>query len=142
MEPITIKNIVNNRVETVWNAYNSEEDIKKWNQASEDWHCTSTINDLRIGGKFRYRMEAKDGSAGFDFEGTYTALDPFERIAYTMNDGRTVEIRFKPKRETTKVIVTFDPESTNPPESQREGWQAILNNFKAYVERVYGTSAS
>ncbi|NQD70556.1 hypothetical protein HP439_07475 [Sphingobacterium shayense] len=142
MEPITIKNIVKNRVETVWNAYNSEEDIKKWNQASEDWHCTSTTNDLRIGGKFRYRMEAKDGSAGFDFEGTYTALDPFARIAYTMNDGRKVEIRFKPKDDATKVTVTFDPESINPAESQREGWQAILNSFKAYVEHVYGTGTS
>lgn len=142
MESITIKNKVNNRVETVWNAYNSEEDIKEWNRASDDWHCTSTVNDLRIGGKLRYRMEAKDGSTGFDFEGTYTALDPFERIAYTMADGRKVEIKFKSKKDTTKVTVTFDPESTNLPEAQREGWQAILDNFKSYVERVYGTTAS
>ena len=140
MEPITIKNTINNRVETVWNAYNSEEDIKQWNHASDDWHCTSTVNDLRIGGKFRYRMEAKDGSAGFDFEGTYTTLDPFERIGYTIADGRKVDIAFKSKGETTKIKVTFEPEPTGLPETQREGWQTILNNFKSYVEHIYGTN--
>lgn len=137
MELIKISSVINNRVETVWNAYNSEEDIKEWNHASDDWHCTSTVNDLRIGGKFRYRMEAKDGSAQFDFEGTYTALDPFERIAYTLSDGRKVEIKFKSKNDTTSVFVTFEPEATNPVENQRTGWKSILDNFQTYVERVY-----
>lgn len=140
MERITIKTTVHNRVETIWNAYNSEEDIRMWNHASDDWHCTGSTNDLRIGGKFSYKMEAKDGSAGFDFEGIYSALTPFKHIAYSMPDGRMVDITFKSKKQTTEIAVTFDPEQTNSLNQQREGWQAILDNFKAYVEQVYGTA--
>ena len=137
MERITISTSINNRVETIWNAYNSTEDIRIWNHASDDWTCTGTTNDLRIGGKFRYRMEAKDGSAGFDFEGTYITLEPFKHIAYSMANGRKVDILFHSKNNITQVTVTFDPEKQNSTEQQREGWQAILNNFKEYVERVY-----
>jgi len=139
MEPIHIETTIKNNVATVWNAYNSAEDIMQWNQASPDWHCTSSVNDLRIGGTFSNRMEAKDGSFGFDFEGKYTAIEPFKRIAYVMADGRTVDIHFKETGDLTSVSTTFDPESENPVEMQREGWQAILTNFKNYVERVYGT---
>ncbi|MDM1294572.1 SRPBCC domain-containing protein [Sphingobacterium sp. N143] len=141
MEQIKIQANINVRVETIWNAYTSAEDIMQWNQASDDWHCTSSINDLRVGGKFKNRMEAKDGSAGFDFEGTYTALDPFKKIAYVMSDGRHVEIHFDTKKNTTDVNVVFDAESENPIDLQRNGWQAILDNFKSYVERTYGNPA-
>lgn len=139
MEPIHIETTIKNNVATVWNAYNSAEDIMQWNQASPEWHCTSSVNDLRVGGTFSNRMEAKDGSFGFDFEGKYTAIEPFQRIAYVMADGRTVDIRFKETGDRTSVSTKFDPEGENPVEMQREGWQAILTNFKNYVERVYGT---
>ncbi|MCW8312877.1 SRPBCC domain-containing protein [Sphingobacterium thalpophilum] len=138
MEKINIQTSINVRVETIWNAYTSAEDIMQWNHAAEDWHCTSSTNDLRIGGKFKNHMEAKDGSAGFDFVGTYTALDPFKRIAYDMADGRHVEIHFDSKKSSTDVSIIFDAESENPIEMQREGWRAILNNFKSYVEKTYG----
>lgn len=137
MEKIIIKTTVNARVETVWNAYNSAEDIKHWNQASDDWHTISSSNDLRIGGKFKSRMEAKDGSAGFDFEGKYTELVPFKKIAYVMPDGRSVEVLFNTDHNKTNIEVSFDPELANPIQMQRDGWQAILNNFKAYVDKIY-----
>lgn len=137
MEKIKISTTINARVETVWNAYNSAEDIKQWNHASDDWHTTSSSNDLRIGGKLIYRMEAKDGSMGFDFEGKYTELVPFKKIAYVMPDGRTVEIVFDMDYNKTKVEVSFDPELENPIQMQRDGWQAILNNFKSYVDKTY-----
>ncbi|HLS95628.1 MAG TPA: SRPBCC domain-containing protein [Sphingobacterium sp.] len=139
--PIHINITINNRVETVWNAYHSAEDIKQWNHASDDWHCTNAVNDLRIGGKFSNRMEAKDGSFGFDFEGRYTAIEPFKRIAYTMTDGRSAEVTFDSKDNITHLSVAFEPESTNPIEMQRAGWEAILINFKNYVERVYGDNS-
>ncbi|WP_437918303.1 SRPBCC family protein [Sphingobacterium sp. LRF_L2] len=138
MEAIQIKATINNRVETVWNAYNSAEDIMQWNQASDDWHCTQSINDLRVGGKFKNRMEAKDGSFGFDFEGIYTGIIPFKRISYNIPDGRSVNITFTSRGTQTEVKTSFDPEHENPIEMQRDGWQAILNNFKNYVERIYG----
>src|SRR5690606_6105362 len=109
---------------------------------SRDWSsdvCTSDL-DLRVGGKFKNRMEAKDGSFGFDFEGTYTTIEPFKHIAYIMPDGRQVNIEFRSKGDTTKVITTFDPEEENPIDMQREGWQSILDNYKNYVERVYGSN--
>lgn len=140
MEQIKITSMIHVRVETVWNAYTSAEDVQQWNHASDDWHCTAATNDLRIGGKFNYRMEAKDGSFGFDFEGEYTKLEPFRKIAYKMGDGRHAEINFLAQDDHTDIVVLFDPEQTNPIEMQRDGWQAILNNFKAYVERIYGNS--
>lgn len=140
MKPIHIETTIRNNVATVWNAYNSAEDIKQWNQASPDWHCTSSVNDLRVGGKFSNRMEAKDGSFGFDFEGEYTAIEPFKRIAYVMPDGRNVAIHFEESDEETFIAVDFDPENQNPIDLQRDGWQAILTNFQQYVERIYGTN--
>ncbi|WP_312793177.1 SRPBCC family protein [Sphingobacterium sp.] len=140
MEKIKIEAHINVRVESIWNAYNSAEDIMQWNHASDDWHCTSSINDLRIGGKFKNRMEAKDGSMGFDFEGTYTNLEPFKKIAYVMPDGRHVSIYFESKKSATDIIVIFDAESENPIGMQRDGWQAILNNFKSYVEKTYANT--
>ncbi len=139
MEQIKIQAHIDVRVEIIWNAYTSAEDIMQWNQASDDWHCTGAINDLRIGGKFKNRMEAKDGSMGFDFIGTYTALEPFKKIAYTMPDGRKVTINFNSKKSTTEITVIFDAEFENPVEMQRQGWQAILDNFKAYLEKTYGS---
>ncbi|WP_104384190.1 SRPBCC domain-containing protein [Sphingobacterium sp. HMA12] len=140
MEQIKIQTHIAVRVETIWNAYTSAEDIMEWNRASEDWRCTDAINDLRVGGKFKNRMEAKDGSVGFDFTGTYTALEPFKKIAYAMPDGRQVTINFTSKKSTTDIEVIFDAESENPIEMQRHGWQAILDNFKAYVEKTYGNT--
>jgi uncharacterized protein YndB with AHSA1/START domain len=140
MEQIEIQTHINVRVETIWNAYTSAEDIMQWNQASEDLHCTSAVNDLRVGGKFRNRMEAKDGSAGFDFVGTYTALEPFQKIAYDMADGRHVEINFDAKKSATAVHIIFDAEAENSIDMQRQGWQAILDNFKSYVEKTYGNT--
>lgn len=139
MEQIKIQAHIDVRVEIIWNAYTSAEDIMQWNQASDDWHCTDAINDLRIGGTFKNRMEAKDGTMGFDFTGTYTALEPFKKIAYVMPDSRQVSITFHEKKSGTDVVVIFDAESENPIEMQRQGWQAILDNFKAYVENTYGS---
>ena len=109
-------------------------DITKWNQASDDWHSPSAENDLRPGGEFSYRMEAKDGSSGFDFGGVYDEVITNKRIAYTLGDGRKVEVNFTSKGDSTGVVETFEAEATNPIELQRGGWQAILDNFKRYVE--------
>lgn len=117
-------------------AFTDPEAIKVWNAASEDWHTTRAENDLRTGGTFLSRMEAKDGSAGFDFTGTYDEVIPYERIAYIMEDGRRVEVTFVSGKDGVHVIETFDPETENTPEVQREGWQAILENFKKYTERT------
>lgn len=135
-EKITIEISVDAPVKKVWEDYTSPEAIVKWNAASEDWHSPKAENDLRVGGRFLSRMEAKDGSAGFDFTGTYTDVRPHERIAYTMDDGREVEIRFTEKEGQTMVAVAFDPEEENSREVQRDGWLAILENFKRYASRA------
>ena len=135
MEKITIKANVNAPIAKVWNFWGAPEHITKWCQASDDWHAPSAENDLRTGGKFTTRMEAKDGSFGFDFGGIYDEVIEHQLIAYTMEDGRTVKITFEEKEGVTEIIETFDPESENPVEMQRDGWQAILDNFKAYTER-------
>ena len=109
----------------------------QWNNASNDWHTPRAENDLKVGGKFLYRMEAKDGSSGFDFNGTYEQVKTNELIVYSLTDGRKVEVIFTTKDDdarTTKIATTFESENTNPIEMQRDGWQAILNNFKKYVE--------
>jgi uncharacterized protein YndB with AHSA1/START domain len=118
----------------VWAAWNAPADIKKWNAASDDWHTTASTVDLREGGKFSARMEAKDGSVGFDFEGTYTKVVPKKRIEYAMSDGRTVQIEFSPAKGGVHVKETFDAETQNAPDMQRQGWQAILDNFARHVE--------
>lgn len=135
---ITIEAIVNASVETVWNAWTSPEHIVKWNNASEDWHTPRVENDLRTGGKFLSRMEAKDGSFGFDFAGIYNEVKTKELIAYTLGDDRKVRITFTGNGNTTKITETFEAERTNPIEMQKGGWQAILDNFKKYAESLAG----
>lgn len=135
---ITIESLVNAELDDVWAAWNDPEDIKQWNVASEDWHTTASTVDLREGGRFSSRMEAKDGSAGFDFEGTYTRVEPKELLAYTMDDGREVTVEFVEKSDGVLVRETFDAEAEHSSEEQREGWQAILDNFARHVEATAG----
>lgn len=134
MEQITVSSSVNAPVERVWEYWTNPQHIMKWNSASEDWHTSRAENDLRAGGKFSARMEARDGSMGFDFEGVYDEVEPHNLISYTMADGRKVRISFSENDGFTEVRETFDPEGTNPVEMQRMGWQAILDNFKKYSE--------
>ncbi|PIQ77312.1 polyketide cyclase [Candidatus Peregrinibacteria bacterium CG11_big_fil_rev_8_21_14_0_20_46_8] len=134
MEPITIQATVNAPIEKVWECWTQPKHVTQWNHASDDWHSPRGENDLRPGGKFLFRMEAKDGSAGFDFGGVYDDVQMHKLIAYTMGDGRKVNVTFSEKDGATEVVETFDPEQENSIEMQREGWQAILNNFKRYVE--------
>lgn len=137
MEPakITIQAVIHAPVEKVWQYWNEPDHITKWNHASDDWHSPYAENDLRAGGRFLFRMEAKDGSFGFDFSGTYDEVVSHERISYTLDDGRKVQITFQSQNGKTEVIETFEAETTHPAELQKQGWQAILNNFKAYVEQ-------
>jgi uncharacterized protein YndB with AHSA1/START domain len=131
---VTVQADINAPVETVWACWTGPEHITKWNAASPDWHTPSATNDLRQGGSFASRMEAKDGSMGFDFGGTYTTVVEHEEIAYVMGDGRKVRVTFDGHDGHTHVTETFDAETQNPPEMQRQGWQAILDNFKDYAE--------
>jgi uncharacterized protein YndB with AHSA1/START domain len=131
---ITVETIVKAPLGRVWDAWNNPEDIKKWNAAQEDWHTTRSVVDLREGGKFLSRMEAKDGSVGFDFEGTYTRVVPNKIIEYRMSDGREVGVEFTERSDGVHVQETFDAESEHPAEFQRKGWQAILDNFARHVE--------
>jgi uncharacterized protein YndB with AHSA1/START domain len=131
---ITVESIINAPVEKVWEFWSSPEHIKQWCSASPDWHVPAADNDLQVGGKFSTRMEAKDGSFGFDFGGIYDQVKTNELIEYTMGDGRKVDVHFAANGNETKVVETFDAESTNPVEMQRGGWQAILDNFKKHVE--------
>lgn len=132
---ITVETIVDSPLAVVWEKYTQPQYVTQWNNASEDWHTPRAENDLRVGGKFVYRMEAKDGSFGFDFGGVYSEVRPEEFFAYEMDDGRKVEVGFEEVDEGVKVTVKFDPESENSEEMQRAGWQAILDNFKRYAER-------
>lgn len=134
MERITIQTTVNAPISDVWKYWTDPRHIVKWNNASDDWHTPTAENDLRVGGRFLSRMEAKDGSFGFDFGGTYTEVDPYRRIAYDMTDERSVEADFTEEDGKTRIVQTFDPERQNSLEMQRQGWQAILDNFKKYVE--------
>lgn len=131
---ITVEANVNASVEKVWKFYNEPKHIMKWNTASEEWHTTKSENDLKIGGKFFYRMEAKDGSFGFDFEGIYDEIKINQLISYTLNDGRKVKIIFKTDHKATIIEIIFEAESQNSIEMQKGGWQAILNSFKNYSE--------
>ncbi|MFC4101463.1 SRPBCC family protein [Paenibacillus xanthanilyticus] len=133
---LTVEAIVNKPVEHVWKVWTEPAHIKQWNNASEDWHTPHAENDLRVGGTFSSRMEAKDGSFGFDFGGTYDVVDLHETIAYSLGDGRQVKISFVAEGETTKVVESFEAEGTNPVDMQQAGWQAILDNFKKYAESL------
>ncbi len=130
---ITVETTVAAPLAEVWRAYTTPEDIIQWNAASDDWHTTAATVDLRAGGAFSSRMEAKDGSVGFDFAGTYSKIVEHELIAYDFGD-RTATITFSETSDGTQVRVSFDPETTHPVEMQRDGWQAILDNFKRHVE--------
>lgn len=131
---LTVEATINAPVEKVWKNYTSPEDIIKWNTASDDWHTTKSENDLKPGGKFSSRMEAKDGSFGFDFWGIYDNVKTNELIEYTMGDGRKAKVLFIPENDKTKIVVDFEPENENSIEMQKGGWQAILDNFKKYTE--------
>ena len=131
---ITIEATVNAPVEKVWEAWNDPADIMQWNTADPSWHTPSSENDLRINGKFKNRMEAKDGSFGFDFEGIYNKVELHKEIAYTMADGRTASTLFAEKNGKTTLTTTFDAETENDPEFQKQGWQSILDNFVKYAE--------
>lgn len=130
---INVETTVAVPIADVWRAYTTPEDIKQWNAASDDWHTTKASVDLREGGAFSSRMEAKDGSMGFDFAGTYTRIVEHKRIEYAFGD-RKAEIEFIEAPGGVTVRVTFDSEEIHPVEQQRSGWQAILNNFARYVE--------
>lgn len=138
IESITVKNTINAPVEKVWQMWTLPEHITKWNNASDDWHSPRATNNLVVGGTFSTRMESRDGKEGFDFNGTYQKIEKHSLISYVMEDGRKVTIVFKDKKGKTEVVETFDPENENPIEMQRGGWQAILDNFKKYVESNSG----
>jgi uncharacterized protein YndB with AHSA1/START domain len=129
---ITIEAVVNAPVAEVWRAWTTPEDIKQWNTASSDWHTTQASVDLRVGGTFSSRMEAKDGSMGFDFAGTYTQIVPHQLLECSFGE-RTLRVEFVPTEQSVTVRETFDAESTHPIEQQRDGWQAILDNFARHV---------
>lgn len=133
-QKINIEATINASLEKVWQYYTEPKHITQWNNASDDWHTTRAENDLRQGGKFLYRMEAKDGSFGFDFGGVYDEVKANELIGYTMDDGRKAKIVFASADDRTKIEIDFDAETENPIELQRDGWQAILDNFKKYVQ--------
>lgn len=133
-ELVTIVAKVNAPIEKVWELWNGPEHIIKWNTANDDWQTTNSQNDLKIGGKFSSRMEAKDGSFGFDFGGVYDEVDEHERIVYTMGDDRKVWTTFTKVDGGTEIITTFEAESQNPVKFQKAGWQSILNSFKKYSE--------
>lgn len=131
---ITIETIVNAPVEKVWDCWTDPVKIKQWNNASDDWHTPYAENDLRPGGFFLSRMAAKDGSFQFDFQGVYDDVQLYKSISYTIADGRKVRVDFIPLDSQTKISERFEPESTNSLEMQRNGWLAILNNFKKFAE--------
>jgi uncharacterized protein YdhG (YjbR/CyaY superfamily)/uncharacterized protein YndB with AHSA1/START domain len=133
---IKVEVLINAPVKKTWKFWTIPDHIIKWNYASEDWHTPHAVNDLRQGGKFLYRMEAKDGSFGFDFSGTYYLIKRDELIEYILDDGRKVRISFSPAGKKTKIVETFEAEGVYPVDHQRAGWQSILDNFKNYSEKT------
>ncbi len=132
---ITVQSTIAAEIQKVWDYYTNPVHIVGWNFAADDWQCPRATNDLRVGGKYSARMEAKDGSFGFDFEAVYDAVKAPESLSYTMPDGRKATVEFAKQDKKTVVTVTFDPENENPMEMQKGGWQAILDNFKKYSEK-------
>ena len=133
LEKIIVEVTVEASVEKVWDAYTNPSHIINWNFADPSWHCPHATNDLQIGGKYVARMEAKDGSFGFDFEAVYTEILPLAGFTYEFG-GRVAKVVFEQNNDSTSVKITFDPETENPVELQKAGWQTILNNFKKYTE--------
>ena len=131
---ISVETTVKAPLESVWELWTDPKHIVEWNSASDDWHTTKAENDLRAGGRFTSRMEAKDGSMGFDFGGTYDVVRQNELISYTLDDNRKVTIAFSSKDGETKIMETFEAENENSTEMQRAGWQAIIDRFKTYAE--------
>lgn len=131
---ITVEATIKAPVEKVWNYWSAPKHIVQWNSASDDWHTPHAENDLRSGGKFSSRMEAKDGSLGFDFNGVYNQVKKHELIAYSISDGRKVSVTFSSDKNKTKITEAFEAENTHSIEQQKTGWQAILDNFKKYTE--------
>ncbi|WP_348797713.1 SRPBCC family protein [Flavobacterium adhaerens] len=131
---ITVQCIIDAPMETVWNCWTCPGHITKWNNASDDWHTPYAENDLKVGGKFKSTMASKDGTMSFDFEGEYTQIENYSLIEYEITDGRKVALYFVSLEEGVEIIESFEPENEHPEEMQRQGWQAILNNFKKYVE--------
>jgi len=137
MRKLTITSEINKPINEVWNYLNNPEHITKWNFAHESWECPSAKNDLTVGGKLEVRMQAKDGSFGFDLVGIYDEIKENELIKYHLEDGREIEIIFERLSDNqTKITENFDPENQNPLEMQQQGWQAILDNFKNYAESI------
>ena len=134
MTKLKVSVIIDSDLKTVWDKLTNPIHITKWNAASEDWHCPFAENDLRVGGKFKSRMEAKDGSFGFDFEGVYTNVNEFNSYQYKLADDRVIDVFLKELKEGIEVTEIFDPENENPYEMQEMGWQSILNKFKDYCE--------
>lgn len=131
---ITVETLIHAPVEKVWTCWTDPQSIMRWCQASEEWHAPHAENDLRKDGKFKTTMAAKDGSVSFDFEGVYTKVVANSAIEYDLGDGRHVSISFSPQGDHTRIIESFDAENTHSLDMQRDGWQAILNNFKQYTE--------
>ena len=131
---ITIQAVIAADRQKVWNCYTQPEHITKWNFATDTWHCPAASNDMRVGGKYLARMEAKDGSFAFDFEAVYNEIVDGEKFTYTMPDNREIQVSFEKMDDKTRVTVTFDPENVNPVDLQRDGWQSILDNFRRYAE--------
>jgi uncharacterized protein YndB with AHSA1/START domain len=136
---ITVKAGVNAPIEKVWSYWTDPKHIIRWNNASDDWYTPRAENDLRVGGKFLYRMEARDGSDGFDFEGEYDSVVLLKQIRYTMSDGRSVKVTFDSDTDSTTVTELIETEQHNPIDIQQQGWQAILDNFRKYAERSLST---
>lgn len=131
---ITVKCKVEAPVDEVWKLWTTPAHIMNWNNASEDWHTPYVENDLRVGGKFKFTMASKDGTISFDFEGEYTKVENHSLIEYKLADERKIDVYFVSLEDGVEIIESFDPENVNSEEMQREGWQAILNNFKKYAE--------
>ncbi len=134
MTSLTVETLVNADLEYVWECWTQPKHITQWNFASPEWHCPRAENDLRPGGTFSYRMEAKNGSTGFDYAGKYSAVVPYSAIEYTLEDTRKGNVTFKKEGNTVKIVETFEVEDTHTLEQQRMGWQAILNTFMEYTE--------
>ena len=131
---IIVRTVVDKPADVVWKKWTTPADVMAWNSASDDWYTPSATNDLRVGGMLNFRMEARDGSFGFDFAGTYDEVIPEKKIAYSLGDDRKVEVEFSPADGGTLVTETFDAETQKAPELQRNGWQAILDRFKRHAE--------
>lgn len=132
---ITIQSVISANRQKVWDYYTNPDRITKWNFAIDSWHCPTASNDMRVGGKYLARMEAKDGSFGFDFEAVYNEITNCEKFTYTMTDNRVVDAIFKELGDKTELTIVFDAESENPIDMQQQGWQSILDNFKKYTEQ-------